>query len=619
MPGDWAVRRPDLAPGGWAFEFENDNYPDTDDTADRRAGPAPRPARRGHGRARGRRGRARSGPRLADGHAEPRRRLGRVRRRQHPRALPPPAVLRLRRGHRPAVADVTAHVVEFLAAEPGADRGRRAGRPALARSSSRSPTARGSAGGAPTTSTAPAPPLPALVAAGAHQYDRPVRRAVEWLARPPERRRRLGRGPALLPATTAGAAGASRRRRRRRGRCSACSPPASAATPSGRGVALAGRDPAGRRHAGTSPGSPASASPATSTSTTTSTGRCSRCRRSAATWRPPRAGGDALTRCLGRLTVLTPLRLERRAVRARRDVGARRRHRRAEPRRSRESGGSTWHGHGNGHGCPSGPGRRRRLRRRPRPRPAAGRPRRRHRGAPGRRRHVRVPGRRRCWPASCAGPGSRAIAGPIRSVERARPWRRPRAAGRRRRGRRRHGVGAGSCEGHPLDAAAAVVRAVVDTARRELVSPWTPHGTLAGRPSAARRGAGARALGRRPRPPAACVLASPRGFCAGVERAIDIVERALDRYGPPVYVRRQIIHNTHVVADLADRGAVFVDELDEVPDGSRVVFAAHGVAPAVRDEAGDRDLAADRRHVPARGQGPLRGAAVRRSRLPGRC
>jgi 4-hydroxy-3-methylbut-2-enyl diphosphate reductase len=87
------------------------------------------------------------------------------------------------------------------------------------------------------------------------------------------------------------------------------------------------------------------------------------------------------------------------------------------------------------------------------------------------------------------------------------------------------------------------------------------------------------------------LLASPRGFCAGVERAIDVVERALERFGPPVYVRRHIIHNTHVVADLAGRGAVFVEELSEVPDGARVVFAAHGIAPAVREDAERRGLA----------------------------
>jgi 4-hydroxy-3-methylbut-2-enyl diphosphate reductase len=83
-------------------------------------------------------------------------------------------------------------------------------------------------------------------------------------------------------------------------------------------------------------------------------------------------------------------------------------------------------------------------------------------------------------------------------------------------------------------------------------------------------------------------LAAPRSFCAGVERAIEIVERAIDRFGAPVYVRRQIVHNAHVVADLERRGAVFVEELDEVPDGATVVLAAHGVSPEVRGHAGAR-------------------------------
>jgi 4-hydroxy-3-methylbut-2-enyl diphosphate reductase len=86
------------------------------------------------------------------------------------------------------------------------------------------------------------------------------------------------------------------------------------------------------------------------------------------------------------------------------------------------------------------------------------------------------------------------------------------------------------------------------------------------------------------------LLAGPRSFCAGVERAIEIVERALELRGAPVYVRKQIVHNTRVVADLEQRGAVFVDELDEVPDGATVVFSAHGVSPAVRDTASGRGL-----------------------------
>ena len=87
------------------------------------------------------------------------------------------------------------------------------------------------------------------------------------------------------------------------------------------------------------------------------------------------------------------------------------------------------------------------------------------------------------------------------------------------------------------------------------------------------------------------LLAGPRSFCAGVERAIEIVERALELQGKPVYVRKQIVHNTRVVGELEDRGAVFVDELDQVPDGATVVFSAHGVSPAVRTEASRRGLA----------------------------
>ncbi|MEG3630564.1 4-hydroxy-3-methylbut-2-enyl diphosphate reductase [Streptomyces poriticola] len=86
------------------------------------------------------------------------------------------------------------------------------------------------------------------------------------------------------------------------------------------------------------------------------------------------------------------------------------------------------------------------------------------------------------------------------------------------------------------------------------------------------------------------LLAGPRSFCAGVERAIEIVEQALRTRGSPVYVRKQIVHNVTVVEDLAGRGAVFVEELDEVPDDATVVFSAHGVSPAVRQEAARRGL-----------------------------
>ena len=86
------------------------------------------------------------------------------------------------------------------------------------------------------------------------------------------------------------------------------------------------------------------------------------------------------------------------------------------------------------------------------------------------------------------------------------------------------------------------------------------------------------------------LLAAPRGYCAGVDRAVITVEEALDLYGPPVFVRKQIVHNKHVVAELEQRGAIFVEELDEVPEGSTVVFSAHGVSPAVHAEAAHRAL-----------------------------
>jgi 4-hydroxy-3-methylbut-2-en-1-yl diphosphate reductase len=86
------------------------------------------------------------------------------------------------------------------------------------------------------------------------------------------------------------------------------------------------------------------------------------------------------------------------------------------------------------------------------------------------------------------------------------------------------------------------------------------------------------------------LLAKPRGYCAGVDRAVQTVERALERYGAPVYVRKQIVHNTHVVAALERRGAIFVEETDEVPEGAVVVFSAHGVAPEVHEAARTRQL-----------------------------
>lgn len=85
-------------------------------------------------------------------------------------------------------------------------------------------------------------------------------------------------------------------------------------------------------------------------------------------------------------------------------------------------------------------------------------------------------------------------------------------------------------------------------------------------------------------------LARPRGFCAGVDRAIDVVEIALDIYGPPVYVRHEIVHNDHVCNELRKKGAVFVDDMNEIPNGATTVFSAHGVSPAIREQAREREL-----------------------------
>src|SRR5215475_12271460 len=84
------------------------------------------------------------------------------------------------------------------------------------------------------------------------------------------------------------------------------------------------------------------------------------------------------------------------------------------------------------------------------------------------------------------------------------------------------------------------------------------------------------------------LLAQPRGFCAGVDRAIEIVERALEKFGAPIYVRHEIVHNTFVVNDLRAKGAIFIEDLDEVPPGATLVFSAHGVSKAVREEAARR-------------------------------
>jgi len=156
------------------------------------------------------------------------------------------------------------------------------------------------------------------------------------------------------------------------------------------------------------------------------------------------------------------------------------------------------------------------------------------------------------------------------------------------------GVIAVDMESAPLlegagDRPAVVVRAISDTPAHPLVSPHTVSGGIAAlkslRLAAPVLARWAAAVG-----PRQVLLASPRSFCAGVERAIEIVELALERYGAPVYVRKQIVHNTSVVAGLEQRGAIFVDELNEVPDGATVVFSAHGVSPEVRQEATRRGL-----------------------------
>jgi len=134
-----------------------------------------------------------------------------------------------------------------------------------------------------------------------------------------------------------------------------------------------------------------------------------------------------------------------------------------------------------------------------------------------------------------------------------------------------------------------VVRAIVDNSEQPLLRPGMPLRGIRALASLRRAApvidAWAAATGEHE-----LQLAGPRSFCAGVERAIEIVERGLERFGAPVYVRRQIVHNVHVVHDLERRGAIFVEEVEEVPEGSVVVLAAHGVAPEVRRRAAERQL-----------------------------
>ncbi|HVV58454.1 MAG TPA: 4-hydroxy-3-methylbut-2-enyl diphosphate reductase [Gaiellaceae bacterium] len=135
----------------------------------------------------------------------------------------------------------------------------------------------------------------------------------------------------------------------------------------------------------------------------------------------------------------------------------------------------------------------------------------------------------------------------------------------------------------------AVLRVVADPAGRRILDPrFAIEGAQALR--ALRKAAPVLGDWARAAAPRRVLLAGPRSFCAGVDRAIEIVELALEQRGAPIYVRKQIVHNEHVVAGLERRGAIFVDELDEVPEGATVVFSAHGVAPQVREDAVSRRL-----------------------------
>jgi 4-hydroxy-3-methylbut-2-enyl diphosphate reductase len=191
--------------------------------------------------------------------------------------------------------------------------------------------------------------------------------------------------------------------------------------------------------------------------------------------------------------------------------------------------------------------------------------------------------------AALARTGARVHAGPIRSVPTV-------VRGPARAELASEGALAVDMESAWLAEAAAgrpltVVRAVVDTPAHELVRLGTvAAGVRAYR--SLRRAAPVLADWSNSLGPRRVLLAGPRSFCAGVERAIDIVEHALERFGAPVYVRKQIVHNVHVVEALERQGAVFVEELHEVPEGATVVFSAHGVSPAVRRDADDRRLQA---------------------------
>ena len=184
--------------------------------------------------------------------------------------------------------------------------------------------------------------------------------------------------------------------------------------------------------------------------------------------------------------------------------------------------------------------------------------------------------------------GFRVHQGPIASSQRI-------VLGARRRALARSGALAADMESAWLASAVGgqplvTLRVVMDTARHELYRPVRTVAAFATAYRALARACQlvedwARALN-----PRDVLLASPRASCAGVERAVEIVVRALEERGAPIYVRKQIVHNSHVVGELEQRGAVFVEELDEVPPGATVIFSAHGVSPAVRRQAAERNL-----------------------------
>ena len=167
----------------------------------------------------------------------------------------------------------------------------------------------------------------------------------------------------------------------------------------------------------------------------------------------------------------------------------------------------------------------------------------------------------------------------------------------------------------PWNAPVAVVRAISDTPERELLTPTVVTGGIRALRALRSAAPAIGGVGHRRCDPAGCCWHPPPSFCAGVERAVETVRRALEVHGAPVYVRRQIVHNRHVVEDLEAEGAVFVHELDEVPDGAVVVFSAHGVSRGSPRRSRTPRAAGRGRHLPARRQGapgaaPLRGHAA---------